>query len=171
MANIDRVKQVGVFQSTFMFWVTLPSIPGAGTNQFTFSVRSTTIPVLNKSKNIVRFNNDQFTLQGGKEHDAEWSTTILGTESFLDYNNIVKWLKYCEAHASNPELYKTDAYVKLLSIDEITVTKRFKIIGIYPLSVPAIEDLNQDNTDTFINLDCNFAYDTIDRDENMAFTF
>ena len=170
---IQKLKNLGMFQNTFMFHISIPMIPKLGINNLQFTIRSTTIPAYNRNKNLIRYLNRQYTLSGGSEHDAEWTFNNLVTENFDDYNKIVKWFYAVDTYSVGIQVdeIKADAYVKLLGLNESVVTHRFKLLGVYPLNIPEVGELNQENADGFIQTDHNFAFDSIDYDENNALTF
>jgi hypothetical protein len=171
--SLQKLKGLGMMQNTFMFHISIPMIPKLGINNLQFLIRSTSIPAYNRNKNLIRYLNKQYTLPGGKEADGEWTYTSLVTEDLSDHNKIVKWFYSVDEFAVGTQVdeIKADAYVKLLGLNEDVVTHRFKVKGIYPLIIPEIGELNQENADGFIQPDYNFAYDEIDYDEDNALTF
>jgi hypothetical protein len=170
---IEQFKKVGMMQNTFMFHISIPVIPNLGVNTLQFTIRSSTIPAYTRNKNLLRYLNNQITLPGGKEHDGEWSVTSLISESYDDYNKLVKWFYDVDTYAvrTNVDQIKADAYVKLLALNENEVTHRFKLIGLYPLNIPEFSDINMENADGFITSDFNFAYDYIDYDYENKLKF
>jgi hypothetical protein len=171
--SLQKLKAIGMFQNTFMFHVSIPVIPMLGINNLQFTIRSTTIPGYNRNKNLIRYLNRQYTLPGGREAEGEVSFTSLIAESFDDYNKIAKWFYNVDTYSVGTGVLdiKADAYVKLLGLNETVVTHRFQLKGLYPLNIPEIGDLNQENTDGFINNDWTLAYDEIDYDETNKLTF
>ncbi len=170
---IAQFKKVGMFQNTFMFHISIPMIPYLGINTLQFTIRSTTIPAYTRNKNLMRYLNNQITLPGGKEHDAEWTITSLISESYEDYNKLVNWFYIVDTYAvrTDVDTIKADAYVKMLGLNEDVVTHRFKVNGMYPLNIPEFTELNLENTDGFVSTDFNFAFDSIDYDENSKLKF
>lgn len=171
--SIQRLKNLGMMQNNFMFHVSIPIIPKLGVNNLEFTIRSTTIPAYTRNKNLIRYMDRQYTIPGGKEHDATWSISNLAVEGLEDWKKIVKWFFSINEFAVGVgvEEIKADAYVKLLGLNETVVTHRFKLKGIYPLNIPETGELNQENAEGMISHDFELAYDEIDYNENGILTF
>lgn len=173
MSDIRNLKNVGMIQNNFMWQVSIPIIPYLGVNNLLFQMRSTTIPGKTINHSLVRYLNQQYTLPAGVEFEPEWTASVFLSETHQLYNLLLKWASLVPemSYGLNVNTIKTDANIKLLSLNRNIINKRFKLTGIYPGAYPEIPDLNMENAEGLITLDYVFKFDDIDYDLDDQLTF
>lgn len=170
--DINKLKAIGQLQATYMWHVTIPVIPFVGINNLEFQIRTTTIPGKTRSKNVIRYLGQQYTLPGAVEWDGEWSATIIMSEIHEVFDKMILWNNAIDRVGGVAiESIKTSAYIRLLGLNKTVINKRFILTGLYPLSYPEIGDLDQSGVDGHITFDQVLAYDDIDFDPNNVLSF
>lgn len=171
--DIERMKNIGNFQATFMWHISIPQIPFVGGNTFEFQARSTTIPGKTLNTNLLRYLGKQFKLPGAVSYDGDWTVTVIMSEVHELYDAMIRWGDNIPANsvARNVQSIKTSAYIQLMALDGVTVNKRFVMDGMFITNYPEISGLDQSATEGHINYDLTFSYDDINFDYENALTF
>lgn len=173
MAELAQLKNLGMMQNPYMWNIEIPVIPFIGENNFVFQARSSTIPGKTRNKNIIRYLGKQYTQPAAVEYDGEFTVTIMMPEQHVLYNQLILWHQLIDTTATGlaVQAIKTKIYIRLLSLGNNVITKRFLLDGAYVLGIPEIGGLDVTAGDGTIEYDVTFAYDDIDYDPTDALSF
>lgn len=171
--DISQLKNIGMIQNTYMWEANIPVIPILGITNFKFLVRTTSIPGKTRGNNTLRFQGEQFNLPGALSHEGTWSCDVLLSETHDVYDTFVKWNKLVTEYATKQmiNLIKAEIQLKLQSVNKNVVTKRFRLLGAYPLGIPGVDSLDQAGTEGVVTQTYQFSIDDIDEDELNVLTF
>jgi len=73
----------------------------------------------------------------------------------------VKWFYAIDKSQLNAQDYKTSIVLQLLNIDGSSTNTVYAILGAYPLNVPSLDGLNQDNNEGHVTFEANFGFDDV----------
>lgn len=157
---IRPVQALGQVQAKYMFQVWIPYIPAVGpAPEITLQARGTTVPEVKRDKTIIYTALGPHTIPHKKVFAHEWAITFMLTEIDLLFRKIWSWFELLDVMPL--ESLKTKAIINLMSTNVYTPTKMFILNGLYPLSVPAINDLTYDESSGLITFDTTLAFDDI----------
>ena len=177
MATIDisRLKSIGMLQNPYMWSVSIPTIPFVGANNVEFLVRTTKVPGKTIGADIVRFLGRQYSLPAAIQNADQsiWSFTLVMDETHTVLDQLVTWFFSIPKNSFKTQVasIKTDAYITLMGLDKDNVTKRFKLLGIFPTKIPDLESLNQTTATGHIELGFTFSFDDVDFDPQNQLKF
>ena len=163
--DITSLKSIGNLQTNYMFAVYIPIIPLYTNGKIStvsgksFSVLSRTgeIPELTKVYKNVRFLNSQVAIPFGKTHTGEITFNIVLEEDHNMYDTLVAWnqsIDYKNQIGYSPFV---TAFLELRDLNNER-TKVYQINGMAPKHIPALPELNQDNTEGIITIATIFAF-------------
>lgn len=169
MASINPLRKLGQLQNSFMFniYIQPPAILGATPAEvklLTFLGMTTSIPKYTRESEVLRYNNQEVVLIGGKTIEHSWSVKLHMTQGGAEYDLFTRWFYECDRQ--DIDVVQGQADVELLKNfagDETErVTKKFRLTNIWPLDIPEIADLNQDEKTGLIDLEVEFAFDSME---------
>jgi len=137
----------------------IPSLPEY-IDVFTYSVIQASVPSKDREVKKKRFYNETWTVPAGDDWDHKWDCTILMSELGFEYDILRYWFEYVRVAESLQDA-KGSIKVELNRMDGNSVNKVFDLVGVYPLNIPEISDLNHDEKLGMIKLKCNFAFDKV----------
>ena len=173
MATSRTNKSISDFKSALvgggarpnLFEVELTTLPGGiarDADNFTYMCKAAALPASTIANIDVPFRGRIFKVAGDRTIET-WSVTVINDESFKLRNAFDEWMQLIAKLDNNlgatlPESYMTDASVYQLgrgssassqdsSGNENSVLKEYKMQGIFPTSLAAI-DLSYDTGDT-----------------------
>jgi hypothetical protein len=171
--DISQLKNIGMMQNMYMWECNIPIIPYLGISNFKFLVRTTNIPAKTRGTNTYHFMGQQYNLPAMVTHEGKWACTILLSETHDVFDTLAKWHALVDTYGNGVLIntIKAEIQLKLLSINNNTVTKRFRMIGAFPEVIPSVGELNQDTTTGSITLNYSFSIDNIDFDSENLLSF
>lgn len=182
--NVTDIRALGNLQTNYMWLATFGAFPtmpanavtsvggdfesaGSGSS-FTLQTRESTVPGKAKATQNFRFLNRQISMVQGTSHEGEWTATLVMAENSALYKNMVKWF-YAMDYAPNSTALRSNMYIGLLSLDGSKINSRYCLVNAYPKAIPNLEGLNQENTEGYIDMAIQFAFDNIVPDLSYAY--
>jgi hypothetical protein len=161
--NVSNIKKFSNLQTNFMFHCYTQPIAGVFTAATDFTILARETSILAKTRDTInwRKNGRQTSLPFSISHDGEWVVTVNLDESAATYMDFCNWFYKVDQMKVNGTDYKSNAVIQLLNLDSSVTNTAFALIGIYPKTVPAVEGLNQENTEGHITFEMTFAVDDV----------
>lgn len=156
------LQSKGMIQNKYMWQVVIPYVPFFGPGiDFTFLARSTSVPDFKREFTKVRTTaGTEFTVPHRADYASnEWPLTLYLPEFDTIYGALFAWSAFIDEFPTDS--IKTTGILSLLSLNGLSVNKIFIFKGIYPLNIPAIDDLNFDSVSDLIEINTIFAFDNI----------
>jgi hypothetical protein len=168
---IREMSKIGRLMTNFMFTINITDVTDRrlnGLKNMTFLVISSSVPKSSREFSKIRIgrvdrtNNRQYeyTLPLPSVIEHSWNVKILLPEISNIYQLLTTWYYLLDEQDASLDNLKTNAQIVLYGISKNPIVQ-FELIGLYPTSIPGIDDLNNDSNDSNIELDCSFAYDHI----------
>jgi hypothetical protein len=165
--SIKKLQSLGVPQSKFMFKISILFIPSVSfvqsssevASKLTYLARSTTIPSKEHEVVVMKIaGGTEYTVPVYQNTDHNWNATFFLLEKDPSFNALVTWFN--NADTLPLELLKSYAWIDLLNLNE-EINRRIYLLGLYPKKTPDFGEINQTDTEGFVELDCSFAFDDI----------
>lgn len=169
--SVDNIKSQltggGSRPSLFKVFVDFPPLPnsGLGMYKFGFMCKATQLPPSTLGVIEVPFMGRKIKVAGDRTY-PEWNTTIMNDEDFAVRRALEGWADAINGASnnvrnsgvtSNPESYKTTAFIQKLGKDE-SILCTYKMVGCFPIDLQQIDE-SWETTDTIEEFECTFAYD------------
>jgi len=157
------LKQFTNIQSNYMFLCSLQNIPGVFNSSQSFTILARETTILTKTREAVnwRFLGRQKSLPQAIQHEGTWNVTVNLDESGMTYLDFARWFYYIDRAKLNGTTYRSNMIIQLLNYDTTVTNQAFALINVYPGNIPAIDGLNQENTEGLITFECDFKVDEV----------
>lgn len=178
--TVNTIKTFGNLQTTFMWTLSFDTVPVSGTATssstdatsgalapWSMVVRTTSLPKKERAFKNFRYKNRQIAIPMGTEHEGEWKCTVVMTQTSGILQGFINWFYLVDSINVDAD-YKANASLVLQNLDGSLSNSKYKIIGIYPVNVPSLEGLNQENTDGHVQFDMVFGFDDMIHQINGA---
>jgi hypothetical protein len=137
---------------------------------FSFYVKSTTIPKVEIDQTEVSFLSQKFVIPKQVKYGDSWKCKLLVDGKLTMYNALYEWQESLANLKNNGGGYKVipDVYakVKLLNAEFDTNNPKntFTLVGVFPSDIPKI-NLEYKNAADIIEVDCTLTYQYMYHDE------
>lgn len=165
--QVDALKQnIASPQRAYMFELEIPSPRGLGSSEL-WNLRCVALEDPERSFETIHIDykgTAGFDIDGRESYTHTMTVTVEEGEDAQTFNAIDSWMDLCRDSASglgvtDPEK-KTDAVVLYYSTDGATVTRKSRIIGMWPKRRPVVKLAS--GSSERVRYDVEFSFDRIE---------